>query len=37
MKWTNEAKVGALVTTTVIIAIGFAWLLGFKNPFADQS
>ena len=37
MKWTNEAKVGALVTSTVMIALGFAWLLGFKNPFADQN
>ena len=36
MKWTNEAKVGALVTSTVMIALGFAWLLGFKNPFTDQ-
>jgi phospholipid/cholesterol/gamma-HCH transport system substrate-binding protein len=37
MKWTNEQKVGALVTGTVVIAIGFAWLLGFKNPFTDQN
>jgi len=37
MKWTNEAKVGALITGTVIIALGFAWLLGFKNPFTDQN
>lgn len=37
MKWTNEAKVGALVSSTVVIALGFAWLLGFKNPFADQN
>ena len=37
MKWTSEAKVGALVTTTVVIALGFAWLLGFKNPFTDQN
>ena len=37
MKWTNEAKVGALVTSTVVIALGFAWLLGFKNPFLDQN
>jgi phospholipid/cholesterol/gamma-HCH transport system substrate-binding protein len=37
MKWTSEAKVGALVTSTVIIALGFAWLLGFKNPFSDQN
>ena len=37
MKWTNEAKVGALVTSTVVIALGFAWLLGFKNPFTDQN
>ncbi|NDG83486.1 MAG: MCE family protein [Proteobacteria bacterium] len=37
MKWTNESKVGALVTGTAVIAIGFAWLLGFKNPFSDQS
>ncbi len=37
MKWTNEAKVGALVTSTLVIALGFAWLLGFKNPFLDQN
>jgi phospholipid/cholesterol/gamma-HCH transport system substrate-binding protein len=37
MKWTNESKVGALVTSTVVIALGFAWLLGFKNPFTDQN
>ena len=37
MKWTNEARVGALVTSTVVIALGFAWLLGFKNPFTDQN
>ncbi len=37
MKWTNEAKVGALVTTTIVIALGFAWLLGFKNPFTQQN
>ena len=37
MKWTSEAKVGALVTSTVVIALGFAWLLGFKNPFSDQN
>src|SRR6476660_2811428 len=37
MKWSNDAKVGALVTSTVVIALGFAWLLGFKNPFLDQN
>jgi phospholipid/cholesterol/gamma-HCH transport system substrate-binding protein len=37
MKWSNEAKVGALVTSTVVIALGFAWLLGFRNPFLDQN
>ncbi len=37
MKWTNEAKVGALVSSTVMIALGFAWLLGFRNPFTDQN
>ncbi len=37
MKWTNEAKVGALVTSTIVIALGFAWLLGFKNPFTQQN
>jgi phospholipid/cholesterol/gamma-HCH transport system substrate-binding protein len=37
MKWTNEAKVGALVTSTIVIALGFSWLLGFKNPFTDQN
>lgn len=37
MKWTNEAKVGALVTSTIVIALGFAWLLGFQNPFTQQN
>ena len=37
MKWTNEARVGALVSSTIVIALGFAWLLGFKNPFTDQN
>lgn len=37
MKWSNEAKVGAFVSSTVIIALGFAWLLGFRNPFLDQN
>lgn len=37
MKWSNEAKVGLLVTSTAVIAFGFAWLLGFRNPFLDQN
>jgi phospholipid/cholesterol/gamma-HCH transport system substrate-binding protein len=37
MKITQESKVGALVSATVLIAIGFAWLLGFKNPFRDHT
>lgn len=37
MKWTNESKVGAMVASTVVIAIGFAWLLGLKNPFTEQN
>lgn len=35
-KVTNEAKVGILILSTLLIGIGFAWLLGFKNPFSSQ-
>ncbi len=37
MKLTNESKVGALVAVTAFIAVGFAWLLGFGNPFGDRN
>jgi phospholipid/cholesterol/gamma-HCH transport system substrate-binding protein len=33
MKLTNEAKVGMMVFTTVILAVVFAWLMGASNPF----
>ncbi len=34
--WTNESKVGVLIFSTLLIAVGFAWLLGLKNPFSNQ-
>ncbi|MBL7714609.1 MAG: MCE family protein [Bdellovibrionales bacterium] len=33
MKLTNEAKVGALVVTTLVLAVVFAWVIGIQNPF----
>jgi phospholipid/cholesterol/gamma-HCH transport system substrate-binding protein len=33
MKWTNEAKVGALVVGTGVLALAFAWAIGVENPF----
>jgi phospholipid/cholesterol/gamma-HCH transport system substrate-binding protein len=33
MKLSNEAKVGALVLTTGILAVVFAWIIGIQNPF----
>jgi phospholipid/cholesterol/gamma-HCH transport system substrate-binding protein len=33
MKWTNEAKVGALVLGTGVLALVFAWAIGVENPF----
>lgn len=29
----NEAKVGALVVLTIVLAVAFAWLIGIQNPF----
>jgi phospholipid/cholesterol/gamma-HCH transport system substrate-binding protein len=33
MKLTNEAKVGALILGTAILAVAFAWVIGIQNPF----
>ena len=33
MKLSNEAKVGALVFGTAVLALVFAWTLGLGNPF----
>src|SRR5271154_2383218 len=33
MKLSNEAKVGALVLGTAVLALVFAWTLGLGNPF----
>jgi len=33
MKFSNEAKVGALVLSTLIIGFIFAWAVGIENPF----
>lgn len=33
MKFSNEAKVGALLCTTVCFAFLFAWMIGIPNPF----
>src|SRR6185437_15274339 len=32
-KLSNEAKVGALVLGTGLLAVAFAWLIGLGNPF----
>jgi len=29
----NEAKVGALIVGTIVLAIGFSWMVGVENPF----
>lgn len=31
--WSNEAKVGLLLFSTLLLGGGFAWFLGMKNPF----
>ncbi|MCM2279439.1 MAG: MlaD family protein [Oligoflexia bacterium] len=36
MKLSNEAKVGALVLGTAFLAVVFAWIIGIRNPFADN-
>lgn len=33
MKFTNEAKVGALILGTIVLSLGFAWAIGVQNPF----
>lgn len=33
MTLSNEKKVGALVVGTVLLALGFGWLIGVQNPF----
>ena len=36
MKLSNEAKVGALVIGTGILAVVFAWIIGIQNPFKQS-
>lgn len=36
MKLTNEAKVGALVVGTAVLALVFAWFIGIQNPFSNS-
>ncbi len=33
MSFSNEAKVGALLVTTLALAFFFAWMVGLQNPF----
>ena len=33
MTLSNEKKVGALVVGTILLALGFGWLIGVQNPF----
>jgi phospholipid/cholesterol/gamma-HCH transport system substrate-binding protein len=33
MKLSNEAKVGALILATAVLAVVFAWVIGIQNPF----
>ena len=35
MKLSNEAKVGALVVSTVALAAVFSWVIGISNPFSQ--
>lgn len=32
----NEAKVGALVFITLVLAVAFAWMVGLRNPFSKS-
>lgn len=32
-RWSSETKVGILVASTALLVVGFAWILGVKNPF----
>lgn len=36
MKFSNEARVGILVSITVIIGALFAWFIGVSNPFSSK-
>lgn len=36
MKFTNEAKVGALVLGTAALAVVFSWIIGIENPLANS-
>lgn len=36
MKLTNEAKVGALIVVTLVVAVIFAWVIGVQNPFGHN-
>jgi phospholipid/cholesterol/gamma-HCH transport system substrate-binding protein len=36
MKLTNEAKVGLLVGATLVLAIGFGWIIGIPTPFSNN-
>ena len=33
MQLSNEAKVGGLILTTIVLAFFFAWMVGVQNPF----
>ena len=33
MKLSNEAKVGSLILSTLLLAFTFAWMIGIQNPF----
>src|SRR4051812_41718777 len=32
-KVSNEAKVGGLILTTIVLALMFSWIVGVQNPF----
>jgi phospholipid/cholesterol/gamma-HCH transport system substrate-binding protein len=36
MKWSNEAKIGAFVGTSLLVAGAFAWAIGVQNPFQSS-
>lgn len=36
MKMTQEAKVGALIVATAVLAVAFAWVIGVRNPFSQS-
>lgn len=35
-KMTQEAKVGALIIASAILAVAFAWVIGVRNPFSQS-